>query len=172
MKKKKTILEKLIVGFLLLAFSSLAPAEEVESSKLPYIEIWPMISLSGKVKVGAEEYAVLYLKPDEVKTGYGVDVVKINLVMPNDGGERELLCELLSAVPEAELTAIDKEKMEEGITHRIWIPVNEVKYSEALIVANFKKGSAELSAVKEIPFKIKLSAFPLKGKISLPKGDE
>ena len=75
-----------------------------------------------------------------------IDPKKANFrIVTKDGKEHPLDIDLLSSVPKEQLDAVHRSMIEEGYTHRLWIPKGVKEYQDAKIVHSLPKGTVAMS---------------------------
>ena len=137
---------------------SFAWGEDEKGNPMAYDSINRGMKVMASKEIEGEECVGFYLKStkEEVK----MDPKKANfLVRTQEGVEVPLKVEAFADIKEENLTDLDKERMKEGFTHRLWIPKNKKAFKGGDVVHYLPKGSVRIEQGLKLP--------TLKGKIPL-----
>jgi hypothetical protein len=128
-----------------------------ETTTVPYKKFEGLLKVGTSKEFENIKYTALYLSHTREGKILNPELAKFR-IRTKDGKEVLLKWEALSDIPEAELTPADKEKIEDGSTHRLWVPKDLKKYAESDLVWNLPKGSVNVSAIRAQPFRIPLNS--------------
>ena len=115
-----------------------------EGRGIPYNSVNRTMSLLKSRKIGGKDCVPFYLRSRDEKEP--LDPAKARFrVRTWEGDELSLKVEPLGSVPAGNRTELEKKMIEDGYTHRIWIPKGEKTFLDGSIVHSMPKGSVEMT---------------------------
>ncbi|MFK7850556.1 MAG: hypothetical protein AB8D78_06215 [Akkermansiaceae bacterium] len=120
---------------------------------IPYEEMkFPMKTVPSR-NIEGVDCTPFFLKHTKEGTKLDPEAAKFRIETA-DGKTVILKWETLASIKEADRTVFVKKQIQDGFTHRLWIPKVPKKYARAKIVWNLCPQSVEFEWGKEVPLEV------------------